>query len=247
MKRCLAGVLGGLLALPAWANELSVAVASNFTATFNQIVATYQAETGVKVVPSYASSGKLYAQIQNGAPFQLLLSADVETPQQLEKDGLALPGTRVTYAIGSLVLWSPQPGVVDAKGEVLRKSATSKLAIANPKTAPYGLAAQQALTKLGLWESLSPRLVTGENIAQAYQYASSGNAAMGFVALSQVLDQPGSQWPVPQSLYDPIEQQMVILKRGQGNAELRRFYDYLRSAKVQQLIATKGYRSAGAK
>lgn len=225
----------------AHAEQINVAVAANFSSAFEQIKTAFKQQTGIDVLPSYASSGKLYTQIINGAPFELFLSADVETPQKLEQMGLIASGKRFTYAVGHLVLWSPQPGLVDAKGEVLRNGDFKRLAIANPKTAPYGLAAQQALTRLGLWEGMSPKLVQGESIAQAYQFISSGNAQLGFIAASQLTVQTGSSWQVPESLYDPIEQQAVILKSAQANAAALKLYDFLRSDQATKIITSFGY------
>lgn len=231
----------------ATAAEIHVAVASNFNATFDKIAAVYSAETGVKLLTSYASTGKLYTQVVNGAPFDLLLAADTETPLKLEREGQTVIGARATYAIGHLVLWSPRQGLVDDKGAVLRGAGFARLAIANPKTAPYGLAAQQVLTKLGLWDSLRARMVTGENIAQAYQYASSGNAQLAFVAKSQVLDVAGSEWQVPQNLYDPLAQDMVILKQGQGDIQVRKLFDFLLGKKARKIMVDGGYSLPGLK
>lgn len=241
MKRWFVAVFScGWLSLAA-AAEVHVAVAANFNATFDKIAAAYRTETAVKVLTSYASSGKLYTQVVNGAPFDMLLSADTEMPLKLEREGHSVVGARATYAIGHLVLWSPQPALVDAKGVVLQGAGFTRLAIANPKIAPYGLAAQQALTSLGLWDSVRSRLVLGENIAQTYQYASSGNAQLAFVARSQVLDVDGSMWQVPQHLYEPIAQDMVILKRGQANPAARKLYDYLLGKKARKIISDGGY------
>lgn len=246
MKRFIL-VLFTAMFMPQALAEINVAVAANFTSTFNKLAEVYQADTRVKVQPSFASTGKLYAQVRNGAPFQLFLSADVETAQRLEQEGETVAGTRQIYAIGRLVLWSGKPGLVDARGEVLRKGGFNRLAIANPKTAPYGLAAQQVMSQLGVAESLKDKLVTGESVAQAYQYVSSGNAELGFVALSQVQGAAERYWLVPEKLHDPLEQQMVILKRGQGDAAVRKFYDYIRSEKAQKIIASFGYGLPGGK
>lgn len=222
--------------------DIHVAVASNFSATFKEIAEAYSAETGVKVLPSYASTGKLYAQVLHGAPYTLFLAADVATPEKLEQAGLTVADTRKTYAIGSLVLWSVRAGVVDGQGDVLRQGQFTRLAMANPKTAPYGMAAYQVLMRLGIWGRLRPRLVMGENIAQTYQYVSSGNAELGFVALSQVQGKPvGSMWHVPQNLHDPLMQQMVILRSGQNDPQVRGLYDFLLGERVGRLLVSHGY------
>jgi molybdate transport system substrate-binding protein len=169
----LAGLL--LLATSARADEIPVAVAANFTAPFNKIAAEFEKETGHKVIASFGSTGKFYAQIRNGAPFEILLAADDETPAKLVKDNAAVAGSPFSYAIGKLVLWSAKPAVVDAKGEVLRRGGFDHIALADPRLAPYGAAAVEAMKKLGVYDSLAPKVVTGETIAQAYQFVSSGN------------------------------------------------------------------------
>ena len=180
--------LAAAAVLPAaHAGEVSVAVAANFTAPMQRIAAQFEQDTGHKAVLSFGATGKFYAQIANGAPFGVLLAADDATPQKIAREGLGNGATRFTYAIGRLVLWSKQPGYVDAQGQVLRTGDWKHIAIANPKLAPYGLAAMQTLDKLGLAAQVQPRVVTGENIGQTYQFAASGNAPLGFVALSQVM------------------------------------------------------------
>lgn len=234
-----------LLATTAHAAEVNVAVAANFTAPMKQIAAEFEKETGHKSVISYGASGKFYAQIKNGAPFQLFLSADDEKPLQLEKDGLTVSGSRFTYAIGTLVLWSPRSGFVDEKGEVLSKGQFSKLAIASPKLAPYGAAAIEVLTKQGLLAMLSPKFVQGENISQAFQFVSTGNAELGFVALSQVMKDgkisSGSAWIVPGTLHSPIRQDAVLLATGKDNTAARALLVYLKSDKAKKIIRSYGY------
>jgi molybdate transport system substrate-binding protein len=238
---------GFLFVLPAgvMAAEVNVAVAANFTAPMKQIAADFEKATGHKVVLSYGASGKFYSQIKNGAPFQLFLSADDEKPAKLEQDGLTVPGSRFTYAIGTLVLWSPKPDYVDAKGEVLSKGNFARLSIANPKLAPYGQAAIETLTRLGLLATLQPRFVQGENISQAYQFVASGNAELGFVALSQVMKEGriagGSAWIVPARLHTPIRQDVVLLASGKGNPAAEGLAAFLKSDKVKTLIRTYGY------
>lgn len=240
---CLAALLASAV-FTARAAEVQVAVAANFAAPMQKIAAAFQADTGHTAVLSSGATGKFYAQISHGAPFAVFLSADDSTPARLEQEGQAVPGSRFTYAIGQLVLWSPQPGMVDARGEVLRQGRFTHLALANPKTAPYGLAAQQTLTALKLWETLTPKRVTGENIAQAFQFVSTGNAELGFVALSQVWQDGqirGSSWRVPPSLYEPLRQDAVLLNPGKDNAAARALLDYLKSDKAKAIIRASGY------
>ena len=227
------------------AADVQVAVAANFTAPMRRIAAGFEADTGHKALLSFGATGAFYAQIRNGAPFQLLLAADDETPARLEKEGATVLGSRFTYAIGRLVLWSAQPGAVDDKGEVLRRPGDTRIAIANPKLAPYGAAAIEALTALGLLQSLQPRFVQGENIAQAYQFAASGNAALGFVALSQVMVEGrvarGSAWVVPAGLHAPIRQDAVLLAAGKDNAAATALLAYLKGDKARAVIRSFGY------
>lgn len=232
------------LSLPALAGDVQVAVAANFTAPMQALAAQFQKDTGHRARLAFGATGKFYAQVRGGAPFELLLAADAATPARLEAEGYAVPGTRFTYAVGRLVLWSPKPGVVDARGEVLRSN-FRHLAIANPKTAPYGAAAVAVLDKLGLRAALQPRIVQGESIAQAYQFASTGNAELGFVAMAQVWRDgklsSGSAWVVPAGLHAPIRQDAVLLAKGRDNPAARALADYLRSDKAQALIRSFGY------
>ena len=227
------------------AADVTVAVAANFTAPMQKIAEAFAQETGHKAVLAFGASGKFYAQIRNGAPFQVLLAADNETPAKLEKEGFAVAGTRFTYATGRLVLWSAQPGVVDEKGDVLRTSQDGKVALADPKLAPYGAAALETMTQLGLLERLQPRFVQGENIAQAYQFVATGNAPMGFVALSQVMVDgriaKGSAWVVPAKLHAPILQDAVLLNPGKDNPAALALTRYLRSEKARAIILSYGY------
>lgn len=233
------------LVLPAHADTTQVAVASNFTAPMNAIAAEFARDSGHQAKLAFGSSGKFYAQIKNGAPFQAFLSADDETPAKLEAEGLSVPGSRFTYAIGRLVLWSAQPGYVDAKAEVLKKNQFNKLALANPKLAPYGKAALEVLTGMGLLDALTPKFVQGENIAQTWQFASTGNAELGFVALSQVMKDgkigSGSAWIVPSKLHTPIRQDAVILTAGRGNAAAEALMKYLKGDKAKAIIRSYGY------
>jgi molybdate transport system substrate-binding protein len=244
--RWLGWALVGLWLLPAQAGEVQVAVASNFTAPMQVLAGVFERETGHTVRMSFGASGKFYAQIKHGAPFEVLLSADDEKPAQLEKDALTVPGSRFTYALGTLVLWSPQAGVVDAKGEVLAKGAFQKLAIAAPKLAPYGAAAMDVLNAMGVLAAVQPKLVQGENIAQTYQFVSTGNAELGFVALSQVmkdgvLSAGGSAWIVPANLHRPIRQDAVLLAKGRGNVAAEALLAYLKTDKTKTLLRAYGY------
>lgn len=236
-----------LLCLPfnASADEVRVAVAANFTAPMQKIAEAFARDTGHRAVLAFGATGKFYAQINNGAPFDVLLAADEQTPQRLEDEGQGVTGSRFTYAVGSLVLWSAREGYVDAQGRVLADGDFRHLALANPKTAPYGAAALQTLEKLGLRERLQPRFVQGENIAQTHQFVASGNAELGFIALSQVIEDGriarGSAWRVPADQHQPIRQDALLLQRGEHNPAARALLDYLRSASAVALIRAYGY------
>lgn len=224
------------------AAEVRVATAANFTAAMKQIANQFERRSGHRVALSFGSTGGLYAQIRHGAPYDVFLAADERRPRLLVKEGYAVSGSRFTYAVGRLVLWSAKPGFVDSKGDVLERGGFVRLAIANPKTAPYGAAAQQVLEKLRLWHSLQPRLVRGENISQAYQFVSSGNADLGFVALSQVVKiRGGSRWTPPQSMYHPLQQQAVLLGRGKDNPAALALLAWLKSAAARTTITSLGY------
>lgn len=224
----------------AHAEKVNVAVAANFTAPMKQIARKFASDTGHKAIINYGSTGKLYAQIINGAPFDVFLSADQARPHLLHKNALADPP--ITYAIGRLALWSPDRKLVDKQGEVLRQNGFRRLAIANPRTAPYGLGAMQVIKHLGVGESLSHRLVRGENIAQTFQFVMTGNAELGFIALSQVKDDSdGSIWVPPQSLYDPILQDAVLLARGRDNPAASSLIAFLGSDAARRIIANYGY------
>jgi molybdate transport system substrate-binding protein len=230
----------------AQAEELQVAVASNFTEPMKAIAAEFEKDTGHRVKLSSGATSKFYAQIKNGAPYHLLLSADDTTPEKLEIEGLALPGTRTTYAIGTLVLWSTKTDLVDLGAAILAKGKFTHLAIANPKLAPYGAAALETLDNLGRTAELQPKLVYGENIAQTYQFISSGNAELGFVALSQIMKQgrieKGSAWIVPDHLYSPIRQDAVILASGRDNPAAEALLRYLKTPKAAAIIRSFGYK-----
>jgi len=243
--RYLLFLFGFLGAGAASAEDVQVAVAANFTAPMKAIAAAFEKDTGHKARLAFGSSGKFYAQIRNGAPFQVLLSADDETPARLEREGMAVPGTRFTYAVGRLALWSAQAGAVDGRGEVLRKGGYKHVAIANPKLAPYGAAAVEVMQRLGVVEAVRPKLVQGENIAQTHQFVASGNAELGFVALSQITRDGkltgGSAWIVPGDLHTPIRQDAVILAAGKGNAAASALMAYLGSEKAKAVIRAYGY------
>jgi molybdate transport system substrate-binding protein len=238
----------GALCVVAWsaqADEVKVAVAANFAGPFQKIAADFAAETGHSAVVSTGSTGKFYTQIKEGAPFEVLLAADNETPQKLEEEGLAVKGQHFTYAKGKLVLWSAKAGYVDSQGEVLKKGAFEHLALANPKLAPYGAAGIEVLKALGLYDAVAPKIVQGDNIAQALQFIATGNAELGFVALSQVAppDKPasGSMWVVPAKFYTPILQDAALLKKGEQNAAAAALLKYLKGDKAKAVIKSYGY------
>jgi molybdate transport system substrate-binding protein len=236
-----------LLAPPAHAEDISVAVAANFTAPMKLIAAEFEKDSGHKVVASFGSTGKFYAQIKYGAPFQILLAAEEETPSKLVKENVGLGASQFTYAVGKLVLWSAKTGLVDGAGAVLKKGDFAHLALADPKLAPYGAAAVETLKALGIFESVQPKIVTAENITQAYQFIGSGNADLGFVALSQVHKDDkdgkleGSSWLVPTSLYTPIRQYAIILEPGKGKAVVEALMKFLKGDKARAIIKSFGY------
>lgn len=224
------------------AEEIRVAAASNFANAVTILAERFEANSGHKVTLVFGSSGRHYAQIKNGAPFDVFFAADIKRPELLEKEGFALPGSRFTYAIGKLILWSPLAGYVDPDGNVLKQGTFHHLAIANPKLAPYGMAAREVLQARGVWNVLQAKMVRGENIGQAFQFVRSGNAELGLVAWSQVKrpGQPmtGSWWEIPQALYTPIEQQAVLLKE---NAAARAFMSFIKNENSRALIRSFGY------
>lgn len=243
--RAAAALAIGLNCSQAAAGTVRVAVASNFIASMQRIATEFEKLTGHTALLSSGATGKLYAQIVNGAPFEVLLSADDQTPKRLEAEGAGVPGSRFTYAIGRLVLWSAQTGRVDEQGAVLRDGQFRHLAIANPKTAPYGAAAVQTLRSLGVYEALSPKFVQGENIAQALQFVATGNAELGFVALSQLRqgDKPlqGSMWLVPATLHDTIRQDAVLLNRAQVSPAALALMKFLRGEQAHAIVRDAGY------
>lgn len=236
-----------LAAQHAGAAQTNVAVAANFTDAAKEIAAAFKAKTGHEAILSFGSSGQLFTQITQDAPFQLFLSADDERPKKAVADGLGVPGSVFTYAIGKLVLWSKQPGLV--KGEATLKSADfNKLSICNPVAAPYGAAAVETMRSLKLYDALQPKFVVGANITQAYQFVETGNAEIGFVALSQVVDdKSGSRWMVPQNLYAPIRQDAVLLKKGASNEAATAFMGFLKGPEATAIIERYGYEIGDAK
>lgn len=231
--------------IAAVADEVQVAVAANFTAPMKLIAADFEKESGHKAVLSFGATGKFYAQIVNGAPFDVFLAADDETPLRLEKEGTAVTGSRFTYATGKLVLWSALPDFVDGRGDVLKKGDFKKIAIAAPKLAPYGTAAVETMTKFGVLTRLESRLVTGESIGQAFSFVSTGNAELGFVALSQVYEggkiKSGSAWIVPENLHSPIRQDAVLLARAKDSKASSTLIAYLKSEKAKAIVRSFGY------
>ncbi|WP_226661582.1 molybdate ABC transporter substrate-binding protein [Microbulbifer aggregans] len=229
------------------ADEITIAVAANFATPMEAICQRFEQDTGHKVHLAVGSSGKFFAQIEHGAPFQAFFSADQAKPAQLERNGLTVPNSRFTYARGRLVLWSAAPEAVDATGNALKRGTYHKLAIANPKLAPYGAAAVETLKNLGLESSARKHLVQGENIAQTFQFVASGNAELGLVALSQVMRNgeigSGSAWLVPETLYSPILQDAVILVPGRNSAALASFWEFVQSKPAQRIIESYGYAS----
>ncbi len=233
-----------LLPGPLPAGEARVAVAANFLGGLRDLAPAFTAASGHRLKISAGSTGKLYAQIRNGAPFDVFLAADAERPLRLEREGLAVAGSRFTYAVGRLVLWSPRPGRFDDGLAWLRAGEFRRIALANPATAPYGRAARQFLEGHRLWRALSARLVRGESVAQAFQFVATGAVDAGFVALAQLRSgvvKDGSRWPVPARFHDPIEQQAVLLARGTANPAARAFLDFLRAPATRERIAAAGY------
>ena len=233
------------LSAAAQAEVVQIAVAANFTAPARALAEIFARTTGHEAKLSFGATGAFYTQIKNGAPFDILLAADDERPIRLEKEGDTVPGSRFTYTIGQLVLWSAKPGLVDGEGAVLKGGNFNKIAIANPKLAPYGAAAVETMDKLGLAAALTPKLVTGESIGQTYNFIATGNAALGFVALAQVLDggkmKSGSMWVVPAKYHAPIIQDAVILKRAAANPAAKAWMALMRSPNTQDFIRSYGY------
>ncbi len=235
-----------LLAASAQSAEVRVAVAANFAQPMKEIAAGFERDTGHKLTMSQGATGKFYAQIVNGAPFDVLLSADDETPTRLVSEGKAVAGSQFTYAIGRLVLWSPDDKLVDQDGSVLKSDKFRHLAIANARVAPYGRAAVQVMQKLGVLGRIEPRVVQGENISQTFQFVTTGNAQLGFVAMSQVFEQgkmkSGSAWVVPEAMHEQLKQDAVLLNAGKDSAAAASFLAYLKSDKTKKTIESYGYK-----
>lgn len=230
------------LGTPALAGDVQVAVAANFTEPAKEIAAAFEKKTGDHVVMSFGSSGAFYSQIQQGAPFEVFLSADSERPTKLEAENFGVKGSRFVYAYGTLALWSATPGLVDNKGAVLKKGNFQHIAIADPAAAPYGLAAVETMKKLGLYDALSPKIVKGSSIAQTYGFIDSGSAELGFVALSQVYKQnKGSRWNVPAADYTPIDQQAILLNPGANDPVAKAYIAFLKSPEAVKIIKSYGY------
>lgn len=245
MKKFLLSLVLVVLAVtPVFAEQVLVAVAANFIGPFREVATEFEQATGHNVQIAAGSSGNFYAQIKNGAPFDVFFSADNERPKLLEDEGLGVKGSRFTYAIGRLVLWSPDPDLV--KGEdTLRSQKFKHLAIANPKTAPYGVAAMQAMQKLGVWESVQSRIVLGENLGQTMGFIESGNAELGFLAMSQVMDPKtkgkGGRWDVPGNRHDPIQQDVVLLAKGKDNPAAKALMEFMGAPQAKAIIERYGY------
>lgn len=230
--------------IQASAEELTAAVAANFVPPFREVGRQFEKSTGHQVQMVSGSSGKFYSQIKNGAPFDVFFSADEERPRLLEEEGVGVKGSRFTYAVGRLVLWSPNPVLIQGK-HTLSSEEFKYLAIANPKTAPYGVAAMQTMQKLGVWEKLQPRMVMGENLGQTMGFIESGNAELGFVALSQVTDPKingkGSRWDVPNDLHEPIKQDAILLTKGKNNPAARALIEFVAGPQAKEIIERYGY------
>jgi len=237
--------LAALFVLPptlAAAADTQVAVAANFTEPAKEIAAAFKASSGHTAILSFGSSGQFYSQIAHGAPYEVFLSADADRPKKAEQDGVGVTGTRFTYAIGRLALYSKDAALVDQGGAILGKGRFAKVAIADPALAPYGVAAVQTMRKLGVYEKVKPKIVMGTSIAQTYQFVHTGAAELGFVAWSQVINEPsGSRWLVPLADHTPIVQQAILLYPGQSNAAAKAFLTFLRSPTALQIIKKHGY------
>lgn len=240
-------VLTSLLVIPFFtrAAEVSVAVAANFTAPMKTIAQHFERDTGHRAVLSFGSTGHFYSQIKHGAPYAILLAADIATPLKLEEEGLGVRGSRFTYATGRLVLWSKKDALVDAQGGVLTSNKFDKIAIADPKLSPYGAAAIEVMDKMGIAGKISTKIVQGANISQAFQFVSSQNATLGFIALSQVFSggkiREGSGWIVPITLHSPIKQDALLLVKGRDNPAAAALMKYLQTERVRAVIKSFGY------
>lgn len=241
LATALALVIATLVGGQAFADEVNVAVAANFTDAAKEIGQAFKAKTGHDAVFSFGASGALYTQISQGAPFQVFLSADASRPKKAVEEGFGVAGSNFTYAIGELVLWSKKPGLATGE-DALKNAAVNKVAICDPKAAPYGQAAVETMQSLKLYDTLQPKIVQGANITQAFQFVDTGNAEIGFVALSQVINKSeGSRWMVPQNLYKPIKQDAVLLKKGADSDAAKQFVEFLKSPGATAIIKKYGY------
>lgn len=237
-------VIAVMMGTPAFAESVLVAVAANFVPPFREIAIEFETATGHNIRVATGSSGNFYSQIKNGAPFDVFFSADAERPKLLEDEGFGVKNSRLTYAIGRLVLWSPNADLVKGE-ETLRTKTFKHLAIASPKTAPYGVAAMQVMQKLELWDTLQPQIVMGESLGQTIGFIESGNAELGFVALSQVLDPKikgkGSHWDVPTNLHEPIKQDVILLTKGKDNPAATTLMAFIGGPQAKAIIERYGY------
>jgi molybdate transport system substrate-binding protein len=236
-----AGALALGTTFPAYADQTNVAVAANFTDAANEIAAVFKEKTGHEAILSFGSTGQFYTQITQDAPFQVFLAADDERPNKAIEEGFAVPGSQFTYAIGTLVLWSQEPELVQGE-ETLKSGDFTKIAIANPEAAPYGAAAVQAMKALGVYDQLEPKIVQGNNINQTFQFVETGNAELGFIALAQVArNAAGSRWVVPEDLHSPIRQDAVLLKKGADSEAAQAFIEFLKGPEAAAIIKEFGY------
>lgn len=241
VKILAAGALALGAAFPAHAAQINVAVAANFTAASQEIAEAFKAKTGHEAILSFGSTGQLYTQITQEAPFEVFLAADDARPTKAVEEGFAVPQSQFTYAIGKIVLWSKDPDLVQG-ATTLKNGDFTKIAIANPKTAPYGAAAVQAMEALGVYDQLEPKIVQGNNIAQTFQFVETGNAELGFVALSQLAGAgEGSRWVVPEELHEPIRQDAVLLEKGADSEAAKGFLAFLRGPEAAAIIGRFGY------
>lgn len=233
--------VSGLAAGQALAGQTNVAVAANFTGAAKEIARAFEETTGHEAILSFGSTGKLYTQITQDAPFEVFLAADAARPEKLTEEGLAVTGSRFTYAIGKLVLWSKDPAAVTGE-DTLKTADFEKISICNPVAAPYGAAAVETMKALDVYDALKPRFVEGANVTQAHQFVETGNAEVGFVALSQVIDDDsGSRWEVPQEFYEPIRQDAVLLNKGADSEAAAAFMAFLKQPEARSIIVKFGY------
>lgn len=239
---CGALIVSVVLSAPARPEEIFAAVAANFTDAATEIGAAFRKATGHTVTMSFGPAGQFYAQIAQDAPFQVFLSADQARPAKAEAEGFAVPGSRFTYATGKLVLWSADPARIDGTGAAMKDESLTHVAIADPASAPYGAAAVEVMRNLGLFETLEPKIVQGKSISQTHQFVATGNADLGFVALSQVIaDDTGSRWMVPQELYSPIRQDAVLLRKGEASEAAKAYLAFLQGPEATAIIRKYGY------